>query len=84
MTPANPHGAAPEGAPIGAASAASEQLLRLPATLAAVGLGRTAWLDLVKAGKAPQPVKIGRATCWPASEVQAWIAERIRQSRGVR
>jgi prophage regulatory protein len=60
-----------------------DQLLRLPQTLQRVGLGRTAWLDRVKAGTAPQPVKIGRATCWAASEVQAWIVARVRESRQV-
>jgi prophage regulatory protein len=60
-----------------------DQLLRLPQTLQRVGLGRTAWLDRVKAGTAPRPVKIGRATCWAASEVQAWIAARVRESRQV-
>jgi predicted DNA-binding transcriptional regulator AlpA len=63
------------------AAGTPEQLLRLPATLARVGLGRSAWLDLVKAGRAPQPVKIGRASAWLASEVAAWIAERVRDSR---
>jgi prophage regulatory protein len=58
-----------------------ERLIRLPETLQSVSLGRTAWLDLVKAKQAPQPVKIGRATFWVHSEVQAFIAERIRQSR---
>lgn len=58
-----------------------ERLIRLPATLHAVELGRTAWLDLVKSKQAPQPVKIGRATFWVASEVQRFIADRIRQSR---
>ena len=60
---------------------AGERLIRLPETLTTVSLGRTAWLDLVKAQAAPQPVKIGRATFWVASEVQAFIADRIRQSR---
>jgi prophage regulatory protein len=60
---------------------ATERLIRLPETLQSVCLGRTAWLDLVKAKQAPQPVKIGRATFWVASEVQAFIAERIRRSR---
>ena len=46
-----------------------------------VCLGRTAWLDLVKDGTAPQPVKIGRATLWVHSELQGFIAERIRLSR---
>lgn len=59
----------------------NERLVRLPATLHAVELGRTAWLDLVKAKAAPQPVKIGRATFWVWSEVQAFIADRIRKSR---
>lgn len=58
-----------------------ERLIRLPATLHAVELGRTAWLNLVKAKQAPQPVKIGRATFWVASEVQRFITDRIRQSR---
>ena len=64
-----------------AASHADEQLDRLPAVLQVVQLGRTAWLDLVKSRRAPQPVKIGRATFWVHSEVQRFIAERIRESR---
>lgn len=58
-----------------------ERLIRLPDCLQMVRIGRTAWLDMVKAGQAPRSVKIGRATFWAASEVQAFIAERIRQSR---
>lgn len=58
------------------------RLIRLPATLALVGLGRSAWLDLVQRGLAPQRVKIGKATLWVEAEVLAFIAERIRQSRG--
>lgn len=62
-------------------AAHGERLIRLPEALQSVSLGRTAWLDLVKGGNAPKPVKIGRATFWVASEVQAFIAERIRLSR---
>lgn len=60
-----------------------ERLMRLQSTLHAVELGRTSWLELVKAKQAPQPVRIGgcRATFWVASEVQRFIADRIRQSR---
>ena len=57
------------------------RLMRLPACLHATGLGRTAWLDLVKAKKAPQPVKIGRATMWVEAEVSAFIEDRIKASR---
>ena len=61
-----------------------EKLLRLPQVLATVGIGRTAWLDMVKSGAAPAPVNIGRAVAWPMSEIQGFIRERIRQSRGAR
>lgn len=71
----------PTAATAHAAAGTPEQLLRLPATLARVGLGRSAWLELVKAGRAPQPVKIGRASAWPSSEVAEWIAQRVRESR---
>jgi predicted DNA-binding transcriptional regulator AlpA len=47
-----------------------------------VGLQRTAWLDLVRERKAPQPIKINRATLWLEAEVLGFIADRIRQSRG--
>ena len=57
------------------------RLIRLPATLALVGLGRSAWLDLVHKGRAPRPVKIGRASLSVETEVQAFISERIRESR---
>ena len=63
------------------AHAEGERLIRLSECLTYVRLGRTAWLDLVKAGQAPQKVRIGRATFWVASEVQRFIADRIRQSR---
>jgi prophage regulatory protein len=61
-----------------------ERLLRLPQVLELTARGRTAWLDDVKVGKAPRPIKIGSASMWLHSEVQAWIADRIRASRGGR
>lgn len=73
--PTTPPSATPEIQP---------RLLRLPAVLDRVALGRTAFLDLVREGKAPQPVKIGRATAWVESELSAWLHERIRASRGPR
>ncbi len=57
------------------------RLLRLPATLDRVGLGRTAWLDLVRDGRAPKPVKIGRATAWVEAELADWLREQIRTNR---
>lgn len=45
------------------------------------GRGRTSTLDDVKAGTFPKPIKCGSASLWLHSEVQAWIAARVRQSR---
>lgn len=78
QTTANPQPSGPEAAePTGPLI----RLIRLPAALARVGLGRSAWLDLVREKKAPQPIKIGRATLWLAAEVDAWVRERVRESR---
>jgi predicted DNA-binding transcriptional regulator AlpA len=62
--------------------AGGERLVRLPAVLELTGRGRTAWLDDVKAGKAPKCIKIGAASFWLWTEVQSYIADRIRESRG--
>jgi prophage regulatory protein len=67
-------GAAEHGVP--------DRLLRLPAVLAAVGLGRTAVLDRVKAGSFPQGHKVGRATLWSERAVQSWIAAQVAANRG--
>ncbi len=72
-----------KAADIGTSVPADERLLRLPAVLELTGRGRTAWLDDVKAGRAPKPIKIGAASFWLWSECQAWIAQRVRESRGV-
>jgi prophage regulatory protein len=59
-----------------------EVLLRLPQVLAMTGRGRTSTLDDVKAGAFPKPIKCGSASLWLHSEIQEWIAARVRQSRG--
>lgn len=81
MNQANPPSTASQTPGEPRAASAPERLHRLPSTLGMVALGRTAWLDLVKARQAPQPVKIGRATAWLESELQQFIAERVRASR---
>ncbi|EEQ3414326.1 AlpA family transcriptional regulator [Escherichia coli] len=40
------------------------------------------WFDrLIKDGRFPKPVKLGRSSRWLKSEVEAWLQERINQSR---
>lgn len=60
-------------------TAQPERLLRLPDVEARVGLRRSSIYDAVKRGEFPAPVKLSRrAVCWPASAIDAWIAERIK------
>ena len=56
-----------------------ETLLRLPQVCARLGLGRSAIYDLVKRGELCPPIKLGaRASAWPASWIDQFIADRIR------
>lgn len=52
-------------------------MIRLPDVLKLAGIGRTNWLDRVKAGTAPAPYKMGSAALWRRSEVEAWLASFI-------
>lgn len=56
-------------------------LIGVDQVLGLVGVGRTAWLDRVRAKTAPQPIKMGRRTLWVESEVQGFIAEQVRRYR---
>ena len=40
------------------------------------------WIyKLIKDGEFPKPIKLGRSSRWLQSEVEAWLQERINQSR---
>ena len=59
-------------------TAPAPRLLRLPAVLDRVGLGRSRVYELIAEGRFPTPVKLSeRAIAWPSDEVDAWITERI-------
>lgn len=62
----------------------AESLLRLEAVEARTGLKKSALYQAMKAGTFPPCVKLGRASAWPSSSIDLWIAERIRASRGSR
>lgn len=36
---------------------------------------------LIKLGEFPKPIKLGRNSRWMQSEVEAWVQQRINQSR---
>ena len=59
----------------------NDRLLRREDVESLVGLSRSAIYRLMRAGQFPEPLKIGpRAVRWPASEIEAWLAERPRAS----
>ncbi|EFD6878071.1 AlpA family transcriptional regulator [Escherichia coli] len=45
------------------------------------GLTDKWFYKLIKDGVFPKPVKLGRSSRWLKSEVEAWLQERINQSR---
>jgi prophage regulatory protein len=55
----------------------TEEILRKPRVLAAIGMGST-WLhEAVKRGDFPAPVRLSaRAVGWRRSDVESWLASR--------
>lgn len=60
----------------------SERLLRLPQVLDRIGYKRSRFLDLVRQGIFPKPVKLGaRAVAWPESVVDD-LVDRLAAGKG--
>lgn len=53
----------------------NDALVRLPQILAVLPIGRTSFLEGVKAGRYPKPHKIGTASLWNAGEIRALLAK---------
>ncbi|MGC1296497.1 MAG: AlpA family transcriptional regulator [Alloacidobacterium sp.] len=59
-------------------------ILRLPEVKERVGLSRSAIYLAVSRKEFPQPVRLGaRAVGWLESEIEEWIRERVKNSRGL-
>jgi prophage regulatory protein len=66
------------------AVASPTKFLRLPSVLERVPYSRPNLYRLVRLGKFPKPISLGgRAVAWIESEVDDWIAERVKAARGV-
>ena len=55
----------------------AEGLARLSVVLAVVGLSRTTWLEMVRRGEAPKPLRIGPSktlTAWRVQDIRSWLA----------
>ena len=56
-----------------------DRLLRREEVESRVGLKRSSIYREMRAGRFPLPIKVGpRAVRWPASEIEAWLADRPR------
>jgi prophage regulatory protein len=58
------------------------RLIRLPEVMRRVGMARPTVYRAIKEGRFPEPVKVGSASMWVEREIEAWIRERIAESRG--
>ncbi|TYB82610.1 AlpA family transcriptional regulator [Maritimibacter fusiformis] len=59
-----------------APTASTDPLMRLPAVLAVTGYSRSGLYLAMQECSFPRPVKIGRLSAWPESEVRQWIEGR--------
>ena len=60
-------------------------ILRIRDVCARTGLARSTVYSLVSRGAFPSPIRLtdsGKATGWRSDEVDTWLAERTKQSRG--
>jgi prophage regulatory protein len=59
-----------------------ETILRLQTVLSRTGLSKSLIYELIAKDQFPKPIQLGmRAVGWIGSEVDSWIATRIRISR---
>lgn len=56
------------------------RLLRMPAVIERVGIKKTVIYERMKAGTFPKPIKLGSASVWLDSVIQAWIEEQVRKA----
>jgi len=58
-------------------------IMKRPAVESTTGLSRSSLYAKMASGDFPQAVKLGRRSVgWVASEVQAWLQDRVMASRG--
>lgn len=61
---------------------ANDRILREPECKVKTGLGQTARWTMEQRGEFPKRVRLGaRASGWLESEVNDWLAKRVRESR---
>ena len=60
----------------------ANNILRLPAVMASIGLSRSSIYLRISEGSFPKPISLGgRAVGWIESEIQGWVEQQIQVSR---
>jgi predicted DNA-binding transcriptional regulator AlpA len=62
-------------------SVLNDQLVTMAFITRRTGLTDKWFYKLIKDGEFPKPIKLGRSSRWLQSEVEAWLQQRINQSR---
>ncbi|EMY3600760.1 MULTISPECIES: AlpA family transcriptional regulator [Enterobacterales] len=62
-------------------SVLNDQLVTMAFITRLTGLTDKWFYFLIKNGEFPKPIKLGRSSRWLQSEVEAWLQQRIDQSR---
>ncbi|AUO67435.1 Rha family transcriptional regulator [Citrobacter freundii complex sp. CFNIH2] len=60
----------------------SEKLVDMAFITQLTGLTDKWFYKLIRDGIFPKPIKLGRSSRWLQSEVEAWLQQRIAESRG--
>jgi prophage regulatory protein len=61
----------------------ANNILRLPAVMASIGLSRSSIYLRISEGTFPKPISLGgRAVGWLESEIEVWVEQRIQTTRG--
>jgi prophage regulatory protein len=61
----------------------AHSIIRRKAVEARTGLSRSTIYQRIKDGTFPSPISLGpKAVGWLLNEIEDWIAERVRRSRG--
>ena len=62
-------------------SVLNDQLVTMAFITQLTGLTYQWFYKLIQDGEFPKPIKLGRSSRWLQSEVEAWLQQRIDQSR---
>ncbi|ENR6008778.1 TPA: helix-turn-helix transcriptional regulator [Citrobacter freundii] len=62
-------------------SVLNDQLITMAFITQLTGLTNKWFYKLIQEGLFPKPIKLGRSSRWLRSEVEAWLQQRIAESR---